>query len=80
MSFFTATGDFPQAVVVILSSVIGYSLVCLFLSVLFRNRWVAWMLAYLFLLLVLILPPIFQSSISAPTRLVIIVGPSARVT
>jgi ABC-type transport system involved in multi-copper enzyme maturation permease subunit len=61
---FMTTGDFPQAALVVLSSVVGFSLICLFLSVAFRNRWVAWMLAYLFLLMVLILPPICQTALN----------------
>lgn len=49
-------GDFPQAALCILVSVVGFSLFCMFLSVAFRNRWVAWILAYILLLVVLIGP------------------------
>jgi ABC-type Na+ efflux pump permease subunit len=51
-------GDFPQAVVLLLVSVLGFSLFCMFLSVVFRNRWVAWLLAYVFLIVILIAPEI----------------------
>ena len=36
--------------------VTGFSLLCLLLSVLFRNRWVAWMLANLIVLAIWIVP------------------------
>ena len=49
-------GDFPQAIVMIVAFVVGFSLFCVFLSLLFRNRWAAWFLAYLALLAILIVP------------------------
>jgi ABC-type transport system involved in multi-copper enzyme maturation permease subunit len=54
--FWDTVGDFPQAVILILTFVVGFALVCQFLSVAFNNRWVACALAYLVLFLVLILP------------------------
>ncbi|HLV81083.1 MAG TPA: ABC transporter permease subunit [Chthonomonadaceae bacterium] len=51
-----SAGDFPQAALVLLVSVAGFSLFCFFLAVVFRNRWVAWLVASLFLALVWIVP------------------------
>ncbi len=61
-AFVPDAGDFPQAAVVILASVCGFSLLCIFLSIAFRSRWVAWMLATLFLLMIWILPQIAKSN------------------
>ena len=49
-------GDFPQAALVLLTFVIGFALFCQLLSVMFRNRWIAFVLSTLSLLLILILP------------------------
>ena len=49
-------GGFPQIAIMLFAFVIGFSLLCLFLSVVFRNRWVAWMLAYLLLIAIWIVP------------------------
>ncbi len=50
------TGDFPQVALVLLTFVIGFALFCQLLSVMFRNRWIAFVLSSLTLLLILILP------------------------
>lgn len=49
-------GGFPQIALMLLAVTIGYSLVCLLLSVVFRNRWVSWVLAYLLIVAVWIVP------------------------
>ena len=49
-------GDFPQAAIMVLAYVLGLSLFCMFLSVAFRNRWVAWLLCNVFLLCMLVAP------------------------
>ncbi len=49
-------GDFTQAAVMLLAFTVGFSLLCLLLSIAFRNRWVAWFLAYVFLLVLWIAP------------------------
>jgi ABC-type transport system involved in multi-copper enzyme maturation permease subunit len=49
-------GGFPQIAGMLFAFVIGFSLLCLFLSVAFRNRWVALMLAYLLLIAIWIVP------------------------
>lgn len=62
-SNYTATiGGFPQAAVMLLSFVVGFSLLCLLLSVVFRNRWLAWLLAYVVLIFIWILPAQARSS------------------
>ncbi len=55
-------GDFPQAAIVLLVTVAGFSLLCLFLSAAFRNRWVALCLAYLFLAVIWAAPELARSS------------------
>jgi ABC-type transport system involved in multi-copper enzyme maturation permease subunit len=57
------SGDFPQAIIVLLAFVAGFSLLCMLLSIAFRNRWVALCLAYLFLLMIWIAPAIARSSL-----------------
>ena len=59
-------GDFPQAAIALLATVFGLGLLCQFLSVAFRNRWVAWLIASLLLILIFIVPEI--SSYSANTQ------------
>ena len=49
-------GDFPQAALVFMTFVVGFSLLCQFLSVAFRNRWIAFVLASLILGVILFLP------------------------
>jgi len=49
-------GDFVQAAMMILVFVIGFSMLCQFLSIAFNNRWVAWAIAYLILFVILVLP------------------------
>ncbi len=49
-------GDFPQAAIMLLAFTLGFSLFCMFVSIALRNRWVAWFLCNLFLLLVMIAP------------------------
>ena len=51
-----SAGDFPQAALMLLVTVVGFSLFCMFLSIAFRNRWVAWILAYVILLVIFIGP------------------------
>ena len=51
-----AGGDFPQAALMLLSFVVGFSLFCQFLSVAFRNRWVAFLLSSITIVLILFLP------------------------
>ena len=46
----------------LLVTVVGFALFCQFLSVAFRNRWVAWLLASVLILMVWILPPMAQMS------------------
>jgi ABC-type transport system involved in multi-copper enzyme maturation permease subunit len=55
-------GDFVQAAIVLLASVFGFSLMCMLFSVVFRNRWVAWMLGMLFLAVIVIGPALAQSA------------------
>ncbi len=62
-------GDFPQAAAAILATVFGFGMLCLFLSVLFRNRWIAWLIAYVLLLLVLTVPEIANYSASSKADL-----------
>ena len=57
-------GDFPQAALAIVVSVTGFALLCMFLSIAFRSRWVAWLLASLLLLVIWILPQMGRASIS----------------
>ncbi len=54
--FWDSAGDFPQVAILMLTSIVGFALVCQFLSIAFGNRWVACALAYLILFVVLILP------------------------
>jgi hypothetical protein len=56
-SYAVKAGDFPQAAIMLLAFTSGYSLLCLFLSVALRNRWVAWLVANV-ILIVLCLAPI----------------------
>ena len=49
-------GGFPQIALLLFAFVMGFSVFCLLLSVLFRNRWVAWMLANLTLIAIWIVP------------------------
>jgi ABC-type transport system involved in multi-copper enzyme maturation permease subunit len=49
-------GDFAQAAVMLLAFVLGLSLLCMFLSVAFRNRWVAWFLCNVFLVCMVVAP------------------------
>lgn len=50
------SGDFPQAALVIFVSVLGMSALCLLLSATLQNRWAAWLLATLFLCVLLLTP------------------------
>jgi len=61
-----SVGDFPQAALMLLVSVTGFSLLCFFLSVVFRNRWVAWLVASLFLTLVWIVPMLASGALPSP--------------
>jgi hypothetical protein len=58
------TGDFHEAAIMLFASVIGFGLFCHFLSLLCRNRWVAWLLASLFLAFIWIVPAIARASAS----------------
>jgi ABC-type transport system involved in multi-copper enzyme maturation permease subunit len=49
-------GDFPQAAIMLLAFTLGLALFCMCLSIAFRNRWVAWFLSNMFLLLLLLGP------------------------
>ena len=49
-------GRFPQAALMLFAVTIGFTLFCLLLSAAFRNRWVAWVLAYLLMVLIWIVP------------------------
>jgi ABC-2 type transport system permease protein len=51
-------GDFPQLALTLMATVLGLGLFCQFLSVAFRNRWIAWLIASLLLLLIFIVPEI----------------------
>lgn len=57
-------GDFPQAALVLLASVTGYGLLCLFLSVALGNRWIAWLIASVLLLFVWIGPTLAGTSLA----------------
>lgn len=59
-------GDFPQAAIALLATMLGLGLFCQFLSVAFRSRWIAWLIASLSLLLIFIVPEI--STYSASSR------------
>jgi ABC-type transport system involved in multi-copper enzyme maturation permease subunit len=52
----TTAGDFPQAAIMLLAFVVGFSLLCMLLSVAFRNRWVAWFLSNVFLVFLAVAP------------------------
>jgi ABC-2 type transport system permease protein len=62
-------GDFPQAAIALLATVFGLGLLCQFLSVAFRNRWIAWLIASLLLLLILIVPEITSYSATSQADL-----------
>jgi hypothetical protein len=51
-------GDFPQAAIALVATILGFGLFCQFLSVAFRSRWIAWLIATLLLILVFIVPEI----------------------
>ncbi|MCW3095097.1 MAG: family transporter protein [Chthonomonadaceae bacterium] len=59
-------GDFPQAAIALLATMLGLGLFCQFLSVAFRSRWIAWLIASLLLVLIFIVPEI--STYSANTQ------------
>jgi ABC-type transport system involved in multi-copper enzyme maturation permease subunit len=61
-----SVGDFPQAAMALLATVLGLGLFCQFLSIAFRNRWIAWLIASLLLVLMFIVPEI--TTYSANTR------------
>lgn len=49
-------GDFPQAAIMLLAFVVGLSLFCMFLSIAFQSRWAAWLVVYIGLLMLWVLP------------------------
>src|SRR5205814_2192098 len=55
-------GDFPQAAIVILASVVGFALFCQFLSVAIKNRWVAWLFGSLFLVVMWVAPELARNA------------------
>jgi ABC-type transport system involved in multi-copper enzyme maturation permease subunit len=62
-SYAAKAGDFPQAAIMLLAFTAGFSLLCLFLSVALRNRWVAWLVANVILLVLCLAPMIALGSI-----------------
>ena len=62
-------GDFPQAAIALLATVLGLGLLCQFLSVAFRNRWIAWLIASLLLILIFIVPEISNYSAASQADL-----------
>ncbi len=64
-----AVGDFPQAAIALLATVLGLGLFCQFLSVAFRSRWIAWLIASLLLLLMFIVPEIATYSANSKADL-----------
>lgn len=54
--------NFPPIALMLLVTVVGFSQFCRFLSVAFRNRWVAWLLAYVYLIGVFIVPEMSRVS------------------
>lgn len=55
-AFWETTGDFAQAVIVLFTFVIGYSLFCQSLSIAFGSRWIAVGLAFIVMMMIVILP------------------------
>ena len=49
-------GGFAQIALLLVAMTFGYTLFCLLLSAVFRNRWVAWALAYLLIIMVWVVP------------------------
>ena len=64
-----AVGDFPQAAVALLATMLGLGLFCQFLSVAFRSRWIAWLIATLVLLLIFVVPEISTYSANSQADL-----------
>jgi hypothetical protein len=57
-------GNFREAAIVLLASVAGFALLCQFLSVVCRNRWVAWLFAMLFFGVISLVPLVSRASAS----------------
>lgn len=57
-------GNFREAAIVLLASVAGFALLCQFLSVACRNRWVAWLFAMLFFGVISLVPLVSRASAS----------------
>jgi hypothetical protein len=57
-------GNFREAAMVLLASVVGFALMCHFLSVLCRNRWVAWSFAMLFFGVISLVPLVARAGAS----------------
>jgi len=62
-------GDFPQVAIALLATMLGLGLFCQFLSVAFRSRWIAWLIASLILLLIFIVPEISTYSATSQADL-----------
>jgi ABC-type transport system involved in multi-copper enzyme maturation permease subunit len=62
---YARSGDLPQATAVLYIFTVGFALFCIALSLLMRNRWAAWLVAYAFLILCLIVPEVARGSILA---------------
>jgi ABC-type transport system involved in multi-copper enzyme maturation permease subunit len=62
-SYAAKAGDFPQAAIMLLAFTIGFSLLCLLLTIALRNRWVAWLVANVILIALCLAPSIALGSI-----------------
>lgn len=49
-------GAFPQAVILLVTFTLGFSMLCMLLSVVARNRWVAWVASIVFLMILWMAP------------------------
>ncbi|HLK55165.1 MAG TPA: ABC transporter permease subunit [Chthonomonadaceae bacterium] len=71
------TGDVAQGMIALLATVAGLSLFCMFLSIAFRSRWVAMLVVYVMMLLILIIPEIMAGAMSGltdPPRVTLLVN------
>lgn len=55
------TGDFAQGAIALVTGILGFSVFCMFLSVATRTRWIALLVAYVILGMILIMPEITLS-------------------